>query len=549
MDTTGNRPFTELAVRNATDFLQTVVVVDDKPQYSFGTKSADAPKSDGEGSVSGPQIRSTTSGLTVPDPEDLAVQRLVDVFAQEGIACTLLCPTSDHDNDIVRRVTRVAKRADIVILDWILNHDNGRKAIDILLKLLIEDGASSNRMRLVAIYTGSADLDRIASEVAQALTGQFGKGAVQSSDFFIRWKSACIVIFAKEDSRIPDIDSRLFQRKVAVEDLPKTLIDEFANMTVGLMPNVAIVALTELRAQMHKLLSVFSSVLDPAYLGHRLLLPIPPESEDQVVALLAAEIQSVLNSGSVRAQVDSEVIGKWLAERCDSLRLERLPVSPIPNADELLVGLETGFGDDSNSHRLSSVKWSWKCATHAFSPCDDLADRSNRRLAILMQMKTRYGGRPPFLTLGTVLYSCGTYWFCLQARCDSVRINGCRSFPLVPMKRINATKKAIDVVVEDFEIVLLHGSDWVYLKLPLTPFEMRMIEFRANEETKQVTASATDESCQAWELEAVGRLKFEWVAELKDEMAQRIVNDYSAKISRVGVNDPEWVRRSGRSRS
>ena len=54
-------------------------------------------------------------------------------------------------------------------------------------------------------------------------------------------------------------------------------------MTTGLLPNVAIAGLSELRAQTHKLLTMFSRSLDPAYLGHRVLLPNPSEAEDQVL--------------------------------------------------------------------------------------------------------------------------------------------------------------------------------------------------------------------------------------------------------------------------
>ncbi len=37
--------------------------------------------------------------------------------------------------------------------------------------------------------------------------------------------------------------------------------------------------------------------------------------------------------------------------------------------------------------------------------------------------------------------------------------------------------------------------------------------------------------------------RFEWVSELKSEHAQRIANNFAAKLSRVGLDESEWLRR------
>ncbi|MFT5250534.1 MAG: hypothetical protein ACI93P_002276 [bacterium] len=39
--------------------------------------------------------------------------------------------------------------------------------------------------------------------------------------------------------------------------------------------------------------------------------------------------------------------------------------------------------------------------------------------------------------------------------------------------------------------------------------------------------------------------EFEWILDLKDWHAQRIVTDYAATLSRVGLNESEWLRKSG----
>jgi hypothetical protein len=43
---------------------------------------------------------------------------------------------------------------------------------------------------------------------------------------------------------------------------------------------------------------------------------------------------------------------------------------------------------------------------------------------------------------------------------------------------------------------------------------------------------------------SVDGIEFEWLCDLKSNHAQRIVNDFSAYLSRVGLDESEWLRRS-----
>lgn len=38
-------------------------------------------------------------------------------------------------------------------------------------------------------------------------------------------------------------------------------------------------------------------------------------------------------------------------------------------------------------------------------------------------------------------------------------------------------------------------------------------------------------------------MQFKWISELKNDHAQRISNDFAAKLSRVGLDESEWLRR------
>lgn len=548
MDDQSSRTFEDLSVQNVAKFLQTVVVVDDKarnmplPTNNDNSSLASIAEADNESPVGAhpnlvsPQPDAADSSF---DAEDLDAKALVDGFAKEGIACTVLCPYSQ--DDVVTQVTKVAELADIVVLDWILDKDNGERITQLIRKLISEE-SGPDRKRLIAIYTGERDLGGVAERVYQLLSESSGEVPKRPSDFEAIKGPLRLVIFGKGHTRVPPEDTDLTNRIVDVSELPNRLIQEFAQMTTGLLPNLAIAGLSEIRAQTHRLLTKFSSSLDPAYLGHRLLIPHPADAEDEVVTMLVAEVLSILEHGSVAKQVGIDSIRAWIDEMSAKRSLRPLPLSETPQdpQDTLLRILENGI---YNTPDAKLPKWKWAQVTHAFTPEDSFAEESNRQFATMMHVKTRYRGRPPSLTLGTILSSksdhCTTFWICLQPKCDSVRIKERKSFPLVPMVQVKDQKC-------DFEIVVKHRGRWVLLRVPREPAEINMFTFEPDDASKEQVTATLNES--TWNFIPIEGPSFEWVAELKDEHAQRITNEFAASFSRVGVTVSEWVRKSGNSR-
>ena len=541
MDDQSSRTFKDLSVQNVAKFLQTVVVVDDKahlkplPTDNDTTSMSGIPEADNESPVGAhanlvsPQT--DTAGSSV-DPEDLDAKSLVDGFAKEGIACTVLRP--DSDDNVVTQVTKIAELADIVVLDWILDRDDGVRTTSLIRKLISEE-SGSDRIRLIAIYTGGRNLREVADKVSEVLSTRFGEAPDRPSDFVAVKGPVRLAVFGKAHTRVPPEDICLSSRIVETSELPTRLIREFAEMTTGLLPNVAIAGLSEIRAQTHKLLTKFSCSLDPAYLGHRLLIPHPSDAEEEVVAMLVAEVLSILEHGEVAKQAGIDSIRAWIDEMTNKelLRPKHFSVS----LQDTLEFLENGV---DKPQKIGLGGWKWEKATHAFTPEDSQADDSNRQFAKMMHLKTRYEGPPPSLTLGTILFSesdqCATYWICLQPKCDSVRIRKPKAFPLVPMTQVKNQRG-------DFEIVVEHRGCWVLLHVPRQPAEIRMVTFEPDGVSmNKVTAIKSDSS---WKITPTGGPRFEWVAELKDEHAQRIANEFAGSFARVGVNESEWVRRSG----
>ena len=548
MDDQSSRTFKDLSVQNVAKFLQTVVVVDDKahlkplPTDNDTTSMSGIPEADNESPVGAhanlvsPQT--DTAGSSV-DPEDLDAKSLVDGFAKEGIACTVLRP--DSDDNVVTQVTKIAELADIVVLDWILDRDDGVRTTSLIRKLISEE-SGSDRIRLIAIYTGERNLGNVADRVFEVLSTTSGEVPDRPSAFVAVKGPVRIAVFGKEHTPVPPEDTSLTNRLVGISELPNRLINEFAEMTTGLLPNVAIAGLSEIRAQTHKLLTMFSSSLDPAYLGHRLLIPHPSDAEGEVVAMLVSEVLSILEHGDVAKHAGIDPIRAWISEKTandESLRPQDLFKSPHNTPNALLGFLENGI-DNIRKVGLSGKKW--EKVTHAFTSEDSQADESNRQFAKMMHVKTRYEDPPPSLTLGTILFSetdqYPRYWICLQPKCDSVRIKERRSFPMVPMAQVKDQRC-------DFEIVVKHHDCWVLLRVPRKPAEINMFTFESDGHSMdKVTATLID---SLWKIPSAEGTSFEWVAELKDEHAQRIANEFAGSFSRVGVSESEWVRRSGRS--
>ncbi len=545
MEDNSHRTLTDVSVDNVAKFLQTVVVVDDKarlesPSTNYeNTKMLSIDKAEEHSPVG---VRAdlvspeADTASTLPDPEDLDAKALVDGFAKEGIACTVLRPILE--DDVVTQASKIAELADIVVLDWILGSDNGARATSLMRKM-IEDGSSTDRMRLIAIYTGERDLRNVTDKAAEVLSERFAGDPERPSDFVAAKGPVRVAVFGKAHTRAPSEDTGLSERMVGISELPNRLILEFAEMTTGLLPNVAIAGLSEVRAQTHKLLTMFSRSLDPAYLGHRVLLPDPSEAEDQVVGMFVAEVLSILENGGVAKQAGIESIRAWLNEMASSESLRPTHLS-VTSQDALLELLENGI---DNTEGIEFGGWKWEKATHAFTSDDGRAEDANRQFAKMMHVKTQYGGPPPTLTLGTILCTesdqCATYWICLQPRCDAVRIDGSRAFPMVPMTYVADQRK-------DFEVVVPHREAWVLLCVPRKPAEIRMFTFKSSDSSrKQVTANRSDST---WIIKSIKGPSFEWVAQLKDEHAQRIANEFAGSFSRVGVNESEWVRRSGAKR-
>ena len=321
-------------------------------------------------------------------------------------------------------------------------------------------------------------------------------------------------------------------------------------MTGGLIRNCAIAGITAIRDNAHRILAKCEQSLDPAYLGHRLLLPHPPDAEDHLVEALGSELISVLEENRPGVYADVDAIESWLELR-EHEGLGLADRFPFPNALKAVDGwrdlLSRGI-DDANAVRPLDVSKAElrKRATEPFEKDAQAGLSANRRFAALLCLKTRYPGRPPRLSIGSILSTQeddeDRYFLCLQPKCDSVRLSGSSGFPLIPLIPLE------DVEVNNqgtsLRLVLETSRDqWRNFGIKPKPSELSIRCFKPSSNPPgEVVATGNQDGGFFFEDEE-GR-RYRWIAEMKDEHALGIAGEVASALARPGPNDAEWLRKA-----
>ena len=525
-------------------FLHTAVVLDDLPEMppdGGGLAGGDV-----SGPLESPDYPSSPAPTESSPSRDrrgvpLNAGAVIDGFAEIGSVCAVL--KANQGGGFQKRTVEAARRADIVILDWTLHDSSGDEALAVLRDIL---NADRERLRLIAIYTGEPNLGVIYERVGEEIRGFYPDKEPKEEDRSLRltWGPLHVVILAKLGTLSPA--SQYGSQEVAEDGLADRLVEEFAEMTGGLIRNVAIQGIAGIRANAHKILAKFEPSLDPAYLGHRLLLPHPPEAADHLDEALGSEIASVLDEHRPGRQAGIDAIKLWLAHReSEGLQISD-PLGPQDGAMENWSRLLTQGFESPSSPAPGFVKTNKlrKRATEPFAEDLDSAKRADRRFAALLQLKTRYHSQSPRLSIGTVLLDTSEgahdpYLLCLQPRCDSVRLRGQTGFPfipLVPLMDEGGGNEGLRLVVES------ESDQWEYFGIKPKPSELKVRVFQPGDDA---LGEVTAEKVQGdqFVFEDVDKRRYRWIAQVKDEHALRVAGEVSAALARPGPNDAEWLRR------
>jgi len=539
------KTFTELSQEVAGKFLHTVVFVDDQ-----GFIERERPKKLEKPGRGGGQEKDSQESSNRRNTHELDAKKVIDVFASKGMVCSVLKP--DEGEDPLGIAIKAAERADVLILDWQIYDDDGEKAMEIIGNIITSDLSENPRLRLIIVYTGEPNINGISEKIKEKHCGTFNKndGGFAFSQGHLR-----IVIFAKDGAGVP---AEYSDRVTSIDDLSGRVIDEFAKITAGLVSNVALESLAVLRDNTHRIMGRLGHEMDPPYLTHRVLLPNPGDAMDHVVDIIASEFHSLLDTHEVGEKADIEAVRAWLYLKEQKYGISNLRIgtgNESVESEKLCDWVKNGFKgskwlDEYVKRKHSNTKEDnipnkkedierkvYKTITETFCAEGVDATELDHRFAMFTSLKNRYGRSEsrPILTLGTILKSeSAEFWLCIQPRCDSVRIEKKRNFFFLFLEVVDGDKK-FDLILEDEE------NKFKKLKIHYKIYDSTHFEFSSDGSDEQVIRAKEENGMFVFD--TTDKTRFKWVSELKTEHAQRIANDFAAKLSRVGLDESEWLRR------
>ena len=497
----------------ATDFLRTAVVLDDR---AYGSSEATG------GALRPPptrrSYRSDRVELTADGPShDLDSAKLVEGFARHGILCGVLdcVPGTEEPGKLV-------EHADIVVLDWQMWGDGGEFALERIRRLAVDQ----YRLRIVAVYTGEPDLETIRSRISRSEVTD-GQRWEDLPSGMLQCNSCYVALYCKEGTNPrPSLAGRV----VHEGDLAEKLVADFVEIAAGLVPAVALTALTSVRDNAYRLLNSFANRLDPAFLCHRACLPTPDDAEAFVARKVAGEIEEIIGDAvAARQPAGLGAISAWLATREMSgearNELRRL-LAPGSDRAAQLLSPELHGNKPKKPHRWFTGKLAGEAAGDV-----------DHEFAWLASHRIVVGDEPRRLHLGTVVgreYR-GTqeFYVCIRPRCDSVRLTG--HTPFLFLKLTEGKGVAT--------LVLRSSTGFVLKTVSSMPFVREFASCGGN----GVVISRTFGPKGHCFVDSAGA-EFEWLGELREEFAQRIVQRYGSHLGRVAAEDTEWLRMTERDR-
>ncbi|KKZ10070.1 MAG: hypothetical protein TQ37_09845 [Candidatus Synechococcus spongiarum 15L] len=519
----------ELAQR----FLQTAVVVDDEAYME--SEQGNEPT----GEVVNPSRTPRASGQDNQDPVDRSRSRhsldagsIINSFSKLGVICGVVSPTNTDS------VLETMRKADIVILDWLLRDSNSQYTQELLRKLLDEE-ADQHSLRLVSIYTGKQDLETVCDAIVDELQGADLMLKPDNTKTKISYRHGHVVIYAKSNMKLKEA---LQDRSVPESALPGKLVADFASMTSGLLPRITLTSLAAVREGEHKVLDRFSTKLDPAFLAHRACLPNPGDAERQIVSHVAEELRGLMDNAVAEiSPQDVDAVKDWIEAKAETFKFGEKTL----NREETITLATQGL---QKSNKLKDKDFKSLSAGFSGGSGDDALDE---QLAWIMSFRTVYNVPAPILWLGSVVTKLSDegkqhqHLICMRPRCDCMRLTEQTSFFFLPLVQPGTAKKPL-VGLEKIneQIIVSIDDEFERLDIEFDSSGWVCQQFEPLSGNKAVIATKHDDGHFVFRDNC--DKKYTWRGELKAEYAQRIAQSFAARLSRVAVDESEWLRRMAR---
>jgi len=556
-------PFNKFILDSAGKYLQTVVVVDDRiyenTSGSVVSRLMAPPPRLRKAALKSAETANEKSG-NVEKPEEVSFHDVQNSFAKKRIICSLYQPKKNASFTEHSDVYNLCSAADVVIVDWDLHGDFGNKATE-LVGNLIEQSMKEvpHQLRLLLIYTMEVNLRSVADKIYEDLVQRIGKEAIDvnptTQGLVITTDNARVVVLGK---RVNTTLSEYAHFWVPEKKLAERTIDEFSRLASGLLQSVVLRGIANLRENNRRILMRFHGGLDAAFLAHRALL-LPDEAFGQIIPLLTDELRAVLEDTlgecplGVGPAVD-RIVTDWCTTHWkpgdDAQAFVGESGDPREFAKDVfcqglsIKGKYSAHQTGKIPKLVASIKevdghLKWcndqrriDLATYLLAGC--LGDSCHQQLGSLMSQRIAYENARRALHLGVILREMEgqRYMLCLQPVCDSVRINGKTRAFIFCLLDVPDTGKPFTHAVMD------RNRNSIQLNYRPEISKCHVTNFTTGSDA--VCAAKDDEGLFIFEDD--GKNKYEWIAELKTEHAQRAAEQFGRTLSRVGLTESEWLR-------
>jgi Response receiver domain len=548
-------PFKQFAKTAAKKFLRTAIVIDDDISANSEAAVADVIESPPflvEGVTEKPatneaaatSVRARELADEPNLPSDVPIKPLADAFLDKQIVCGVLKPTNTDDAKIiVDRAVRAALVADIVIIDWYLRKGDDSLALSILAEILTKDRESNGRLRLVLVYTSAVPLN----DRRDALVSHLAKHGIECK----RVGKEELLLQA-DDCRIKFVQKKNGDHGETVDALPDMAIEEFAQHSSGLLSNFALLGIGALREATHHLLSTFDRRVDPAFVGHRLLVRETEGARELAMSLFMLQVKGLLSLPEhLGNALGNDELGSWFDESFGSAEAEdKLKTAGVTK--QVLRAHLLGNGDlPKKTKKFHDALFPLDARRNdaGLASLEDTVSKDFARLATFVREFNGFNPLPPkwipTLTLGSVVKvtigGAARYLLCVQPACDTVRIeDGIRYFPFIDL-----IDKKFDYRTEN--LVIKDGDTTRIVCVNSKAGARHYDNFEPDEQTKSIRANTkVDEKIiGGLFFTSVGGTEYQWLGDIDAMKAQRIAVDLSGALARVGIDEYEWLRQGG----
>lgn len=157
-----------------------------------------------------------------------------------------------------------------------------------------------------------------------------------------------------------------------------------------------------------------------------------------------------------------------------------------------------------------------------------------------MNFRTVFDAPIRILQLGTVVGRKGAggdtmFFLCMRPRCDSIRLDSQEAELFLLLRLINPLKKTIQIV--------LKPDKSAYRRVSVCTDMSQWSLEKFNPNSEQGVVVAEKEAGGFVFTTSTNNIRFEWIGELKAEFAQRVAQEFASGLSRIAVDNSEWLRR------